>query len=165
MSEMQALRELLAAQLDCGDAHVRFGRAVAGLPVELQGVVPAGFAHSAWQQLEHMRRALADILDFCVNADYTAPESLAEYWPDAAPAAGESWEATVAAFEADLDALRRLALDSSVDLFAPVPPASSDEQSIARALILVTDHNAYHLGQLLSLRRVLGAWEDGPGWG
>ena len=165
MSETRALRELLADQLDWGDAHVRFGRAVDRLPVELQGVIPAGFAHSAWQQLEHMRRAQADILDFCVNADYTYPDSLAEYWPDVAPVAGESWEATVAAFEADLSELRRLALDLSLDLFAPVPTATSDEQTIARELILVTDHNAYHLGQLLSLRRVLGAWEDGPGWG
>jgi len=165
MTATHMMRELLALQLDWGEAHVSLSRAVAGMPEELQGVVPAGFAHSAWQQLEHMRRAQADILDFCVNPDYVYPTSMDEYWPEAAPADDESWAGAVKAFMDDLGALQRLARDESLDLFAPVPAAKSDTQTLARELILVTDHNAYHLGQLLSLRRVLDAWQDGPGWG
>ncbi|MGB4441507.1 MAG: DinB family protein [Coriobacteriia bacterium] len=165
MDESRQLRELLARQLDWGEAHVGFERATAGFADALQGVVPVGFAHSGWQLLEHMRRAQADILDFCASADYVYPTSLDDYWPELEPAADESWDATVAAFQDDLAALKRLALDESLDLFEAVPVARSGTQTLARALILVTDHNAYHLGQLVSLRRALGAWEEGPGWG
>lgn len=165
MDESRSLRELLARQLDWGEAHVGFERALAGFPRELQGVIPPGFAHSGWQLLEHMRRAQADILDFCVNPDYVYPSSLEEYWPEVAPAADESWDATAAAFEADLAALKRLALDESLDLFEAVPSARTETQTIARELVLVTDHNAYHLGQLVSTRRALGAWKEGAGWG
>lgn len=165
MDECTRLRELLARQLDWGEAHVSFERACAGFSAQLQGVVPRGFAHSGWQLLEHMRRAQADILDFCVNPDYTYPSSLDEYWPSEAPASGESWEAAVAAFQEDRAALKRCVLDGSVDLFAAVPAARAAEQTLARALVLVTDHNAYHLGQLVALRRALGDWEDVRGWG
>ena len=165
MDDSWQLRELLARQLDWGEAHVGFGRAMTSFPDELQGVVPAGFAHSGWQLLEHMRRAQADILDFCLNSEYVYPTSPDDYWPEVAPTAAESWDATVAAFEHDLDALKRVALDESLDLFEKVPAARSALQTRAREVILVTDHNAYHLGQLVALRRALGAWQDGPGWG
>ena len=112
-----------------------------------------------------MRRAQADILDFCTNPGYIYPTSLEAYWPEASPTGDESWDAAAAAFGRDLDALKRLALDESLDLFETVPAAQSETQTIARGLILVTDHNAYHLGQLVSLRRALGAWQEGPGWG
>lgn len=165
MDESRPLRELLARQLDWGEAHVGFQRAVTGFPHELQGVIPAGFAHSGWQLLEHMRRAQADILDFCVNPDYVYPSSLEDYWPQVAPAADKPWDATVAAFEGDITALKLLALDESLDLFERVPAAQSEMQTFAREFILVTDHNAYHLGQLVSLRRALGAWQEDPGRG
>ncbi|MHB1135982.1 MAG: DinB family protein [Coriobacteriia bacterium] len=165
MDEYQALRSLLAHQLDWGEAHVGFARALADFPDELLGVVPDGAVHSAWQLLEHMRRAQADILDFCVNPDYVYPASMEEYWPGVTPAAGESWGATVAAFLDDIAALKRLALDESRELLEAVPTARSESQTLARELILATDHNAYHLGQLVALRRTLDAWQDGPGWG
>lgn len=165
MNRASDLGALLARQLDWGEAHVGFERAMAGMPDELQGVMPPGFGHSAWQLLEHMRRAQADILDFCVNPGYVYPTSLAEYWPDASPRAGESWEVTAAAFGDDLAALKRLATDASIDLFSAVPASREETQTYARALILVNDHNAYHLGQLVALRKVLGSWEEGPGWG
>lgn len=165
MDESRALRELLAHQLDWGEAHVGFTRALADFPEELLGVVPDGYAHSGWQLLEHMRRAQADILDFCVNPDYVYPTSMEEYWPGVTPGAGESWDATVVAFLDDIAALKRLALDESRELLRPVPAARSEAQTLARELVLVTDHNAYHLGQLVALRRTLGAWQDGPGWG
>lgn len=116
------LRDLLARQLDWGEAHVGFDRAVTGFSFELQGVVPDGFAHSGWELLEHMRRA-----------------------------------------QADIESLKSVALDESADLFDRVPSAGSAHQTYARELILVTDHNAYHLGQLVALRRALGCW-DGEGW-
>lgn len=165
MDASRALRELLAHQLDWGEAHVGFERALADFTDESSSVVPGGSAHSGWQLLEHMRRAQADILDFCVNPDYVYPASMDEYWPDAAPGAGETWDATVAAFLRDISALKHLALDETRDLMEPVPAARSGSQTLARALILVTDHNAYHLGQLVALRRTLGQWHDGPGWG
>ncbi|MBN2841263.1 MAG: DinB family protein [Coriobacteriia bacterium] len=165
MGGSRELRELLARQLDWGEAHVGFDRALADFPEELQDVVPVGFAHSGWQLLEHIRLAQADILDFCVDPDYTYPASMDEYWPEPGPASHESWGAAVAAFLEDVAALKRLALDESVDLFAMAPTAREETQTLARALILATDHNAYHLGQLVALRRVLGAWQDGRGWG
>lgn len=165
MGDSRAMRGLLARQLDWGEAHVGFERALADFPEELLGAIPPGFSHSGWQLLEHMRRAQADILDFCVNTDYVAPASLEEYWPDVAPVPGESWDATVAAFLEDIAALKRLALDEAVDLSAKAPAAREETQTLARALILVTDHNAYHLGQLVALRKALGAWREGRGWG
>lgn len=165
MDRDRGMRELLARQLDWGEAHVGFERAVAGFRDELHGVIPTGFTHSGWQLLEHMRRAQADILDFCVNPDYVYPTSMAAYWPEVAPRSGESWGATVAAFTDDMRALKELALDESIDLLRAVPAARSETQTFARELILVTDHNAYHLGQLVTLRKALGAWQEGRGWG
>lgn len=157
MNAGRPLRDLLARYLDWEDAHVGFRRAVAGFPRELRGVVPQGFAHSGWQLVEHVRRAQADILDFCVNADYVYPTSMAEYWPDVAPEDDAAWERSVAAFEEDVRSLQRLARDESVDLFALVPRGSG-EQTYARELLVAADHDAYHLGQLIALRRVLHAW-------
>ena len=159
------VRELLARQLDWREAHVGFERAVAGFPFLLQGELPASFAHSGWQLLEHMRRAQADILDFCINPDYVYPTSMADYWPPVAPEGPDSWDGAVTAFTDDIDALKRLALDETVDLFETAPCARSEHQTLARELILVTDHNAFHLGQLVALRKILGCWEEGTGWG
>lgn len=160
MSTSPELRQLLARQLDWGEAHVGFERALADFPAGQLGAMPAGFAHSCWQLMEHMRRAQADILDFCVNPEYVYPTSLDEYWPDVAPVGEESWERTVAAFLEDIESLKRVALDDAIDLFDRVPGARSDRQTYARELILVTDHNAYHLGQLVAQRRALGVWEE-----
>ncbi len=154
---MQDLRNLLARQLDWEEAHVGYRRAVADFPAELRGVVPAGFAHSGWQLLEHLRLAQVDILRFCVDLDYIEPASMDEYWPtDPAPADEGAWEASIAAFQEDLRSLQALALDEAVDLSAAVP--QGDGQTFLRELLLVTDHNAYHLGQFVALRRVLGCW-------
>ncbi|MBN2848076.1 MAG: DinB family protein [Coriobacteriia bacterium] len=157
---MQHLRELLARQLDWEAAHVGFGRTVADFPPELRGVTPAGFAHSGWEFLEHLRLAQADILAFCVDPGYVEPISMEEYWPaEAAPPDDAAWDASIAAFQADVRALQALALDEGTDLFAPVPTGSG--QTYLRELLLTADHNAYHLGQLVALRRVLGCWPEG----
>lgn len=163
MSAQDAMRTLLASRIASHDAHVGFDRAVADLPEELRGVVPVGFAHSCWQFVEHMRRAQGDILDFCVNPDYVSPASMQEYWPEVAPADDAEWQASIAGFLADVDSLKRLALDEA-DLLASVP-RGDERQTYARELLVAADHNAYHLGQLVSARRALGCWRDAPGWG
>ena len=158
---MEGLRDLLARQLGWEDAHVGYSRAVADFPSELRGVAPAGFAHTGWEILEHLRLAQADILDFCVDPGYEPQEWPAAYWPDApAPQRDDDWEASVARFGEDRAALQRLALDESVDLLTPVPAGTG--QTYLRELLLVADHNAYHLGQLVALRRALGCWRDAP---
>jgi hypothetical protein len=156
------LREMLARQLDWEDAHVGYAHAVEGFPVELRGVAAPGFVHSPWQLVEHVRLAQADILDFCVNPDYVYPTSMAEYWPDVAPASEAEWDASVAGFEEDVAELKRLALDHGVDLFSRVPAGTG--QTYLRELLVVVDHNSYHVGQLVALRRALGAWHERPGW-
>jgi hypothetical protein len=164
MSTQDPARRLLASRLDAHDAHVGFDRAVADLPEALRGVVPPGFAHSCWQFLEHMRRAQADILDFCVNPDYVYPASMQGYWPVVTPADDGQWQASVEGFLADIRSLKGIAIDDSIDLFASVP-LGDEGQTYARELLLAADHNAYHLGQLVSARRALGCWVDAPGWG
>jgi uncharacterized damage-inducible protein DinB len=155
MDTMQALRAQLSRMLAWEDAHVAFDAAVAGIPPELRARRPEGLAWSAWELLEHLRRAQEDILDFCRNPDYRERSWPADYWPSAqsAPTA-EEWERTVAAFRADRAALQQLAAEA--DLFAPIPHGTG--QTILRELLLVADHNAYHVGQLIAVRRLLGAW-------
>lgn len=156
MNETRQMRELLARQLDWEAAHVGYQRAVADFPLALRGVVPDGFAHSGWQMVEHIRLAQADILDFCVNPAYVAPAWPESYWPAAAPQDAAAWDASVEGYQRDLEALRQLALDENVDLFAPIP--WGDGQTCLRELLLVTDHTSYHVGQLVALQRALGCW-------
>ena len=156
MSDTKQLRELLAAPLGWEAAHVGYGRAVAGFPSELRGVVPDGLVHSGWQVVEHIRLAQADILDFCVNPDYVGRAWPEGYWPGVAPQDDAEWDASVKAYQSDLHALQQLALDESVDLLAAIP--WGDGQTRLRELQLVADHSAYHVGQLIVLRQVLGCW-------
>ncbi|HUG52865.1 MAG TPA: DinB family protein [Vicinamibacteria bacterium] len=155
MNPDQALRTHLGKVLDWEDAHVDFETAVAAMPAPLRGVTPAGLPHSSWQLLEHLRRTQNDILDFCRNPGYVEPP-FEDYWPpDAAPPAG-AWEESVTAFRRDREELKRLAADTTIDLFARIPHGSG--QTYLRELLLVADHNAYHVGQLVDVRRCLGAW-------
>ena len=153
------LRAQLIRTLAWDEAHVNFDKAVENLPVDRQGATPEGFEHSPWQLLEHMRLAQADLLDFCVNAQYV--HALAwpdDYWPKSpAPPDGTAWQASVARFRADRQRLQQLAADASLNLFAPVPTGKA-EQTYLRALLLVIDHNSYHLGQIVAARRALGVW-------
>ncbi|HWQ34046.1 MAG TPA: DinB family protein [Blastocatellia bacterium] len=154
---MRQLRELLARQLDWEDAHVGYSRAVSDFPVELRGVTPPGLAHSGWQLIEHLRQAQFDILDFCVNPGYVEPASMAEYWPaNAAPLNDSEWATSVERFQGDLRSLKALALDDTLDLFAAIPHGTG--QTYLRELLLVADHNAYHVGQLVAVRQALNCW-------
>lgn len=152
------MREHLLYLLKGGGAHVNFDAALKGLPVTLRGKRPRGAAHSPWEILEHMRIAQWDILEFSRDAEHVSPKWPEGYWPKtAAPPNGKAWAATVRAFQKDLEAMRALAADESVDLLARIP--HGDGQTVLREAMLVADHNAYHLGELVTVRRLLGAWK------
>jgi uncharacterized damage-inducible protein DinB len=156
MNRDDALRALLSSLLDWEDAHVAFDTAVEGIPADARGARHDGVPHSPWQLLEHLRICQNDILEFCVNPGYVE-RKFEDYWPRAAaPPTAAAWDESVAAFRRDRRALQDLASDPEVDLFAAIPHGSG--QTYLRELILVADHNAYHVGQLVLLRRILGAW-------
>jgi hypothetical protein len=153
------LRAQLAEFADWHHAHLGFDAAVKGIPPRLRGVVPKGFAHSIWQIVEHIRIAQEDILDFCVNPRYvhdmTWPD---DYWPrTAAPKSAASWTRAIAAVRRDRKAMQRLAMNPRIDLFAKIPHGSG--QTYMRELLLVGDHAAYHIAQIVDVRRALGNWK------
>ena len=157
MAHDRELRAQLQRLLDWEDAHAGFDAATASIPADKRGVVPEGLPHSPWQLLEHIRRTQWDILDFCRNPDYAEPRSMEEYWPDGpAPASAMAWEESVAAVKRDRLDLQAMAADPGVDLFAKVPQGNG--QTFLREMVLVADHTAYHLGQLVLTRRLLGIW-------
>ena len=157
MAEDKALRELLARLLAWGDAHVTFDAAVDGIPVKLRGKRPAQVPHSIWQLVEHLRIAQHDILDFCVNPKYKEMTWPEDYWPtSAAPRSSSAWARSLRQFRRDRGALQALAADTSIDLGATIPHGSG--QTYLRELVLVADHGAYHVGQIVLLRRLLGIW-------
>ena len=159
MNTDQALRDHLLYLLRDGGAHLSFDAAIAGLPAELRGAKAAGVPHSPWRLLEHMRIAQWDILEFSRNPRHVSPEFDAGYWPDGdAPPDDAAWDRSVAGFRADLKAMQDLVADPATDLFAPIPQGTG--QTILREALLVADHNAYHLGQLVLVRRLLGAWPE-----
>ncbi len=156
MNNERSLREQLARSFDWDSAHIRFEEAVKDFPVALRGTKPAGAPHSAWELLEHLRIALWDIFEFSRNPDHTSPEFPAGYWPaTVAPPTEAAWDESVAAYAADLRAFADLASDESVDLYAPLPHGSG--QTVLREILVALDHNAYHLGQFMAVRRQLGA--------
>ncbi len=155
------LRETVLELLKGGGAHLDFEKAIAGLPTELRGAKPPGVPHTAWRLLEHLRIAQSDILEFTRNPKHVSPPWPEGYWPASdAPPDDAAWDRSVAAFRADLRAMQSLVADPATDLFKPLP--HGDGQTPLREALLVADHNAYHLGQLVVVRRLLGAWkEDG----
>ncbi len=159
MTNDRALRTHLTSLLDGGEAHVEFARAVADLPTDLQGKKPAGLPYSPWQQLEHMRITQWDILEYIRNPKHVSPPWPQGYWPETAPASKEAWAQSVRAFKRDRQALRKLVADPATRMFAQLPHGQPGH-TILREILLVGDHTAYHLGQLIVLRRVLGTWSD-----
>jgi hypothetical protein len=158
MSNDKALREHLVELLNGGSAHADFKKVIDGFPEELRGKTPKGAEHSPWELLEHLRIAQWDILDFSRNPDYEAPKWPDDYWPGtAAPPDEKAWDKSVHAFGKDLKAICALVSDAKTDLFAKIP--HGDGQTVLREALLVADHNAYHLGQMVLLRRLLGAWK------
>lgn len=157
MSEDRSLRNHLLYLLRGGGAHAHFEQVIADLPAELRGVRPEGAVHSAWEVLEHLRITQWDILEFSRNAGHVSPDWPEGYWPkEQAPPDGRAWDRTLEAFRQDLKAMQELVDDPGTDLYARLP--WGDGQTILREALLVADHNAYHLGELVLLRRLLGAW-------
>jgi len=143
-----------------GNAHVNFDAAVKDLPSELRGKRPRGAEHSPWQLLEHLRIAQWDILEFSRNPGHQSPDWPSGYWPvNPAPPDDRAWEKSVRAFRRDLKALCDMVADDSTDLFARIP--HGEGQTVLREALLAADHNAYHIGQLVLVRRLLGAWKPG----
>jgi len=153
------LRKHLVYVLNGGGAHVNFDAAVARFPATLRGKKHKGAPHTAWQLVEHMRIAQWDILEFSRNAGHVSPKFPEGYWPNSeAPPTNRAWNESLRKFRADLEAMAALVSDPKTDLFARIP--HGDGQTILREALLAADHNAYHLGQLVILRRLLGAWPE-----
>ncbi len=154
------LRAHILQLLQDGDAHANWEAAVAGFPTHLRGVKPPGAPHSAWQLLEHLRICLWDILEFSRDPKHVSPEFPGGYWPPTeAPPDTTAWDRSIAALRRDMDAMSALVADESRDLFARVDhPDAQDKHTLLREALLVADHNAYHVGQLVLLRRLLGNW-------
>jgi hypothetical protein len=152
-----SLRQHLLELLAGGHAHATFDAAIKNLPVALRSKRPKGAGHSPWEVLEHLRIAQWDILEFSRNAKHQSPAWPSGYWPTTpAPPDTKAWDKSVRAFCRDLKTLRDLAADPVTDLYARIP--HGDGQTLLREILLVADHNAYHLGELVLVRRLLGAW-------
>jgi len=153
------MREQLLELLRGKGAHLSFDEAVAGLPRKLRGAKPAGQPHTAWRLVEHMRIAQRDILEFSRDGRHKSPKWPEGYWPEGdAPESAAQWNESVKQFKADLKAMQKMVADPTTNLLAPIPHGQG--QTVFREAMLVADHNAYHLGQLVIVRRLLGAWKD-----
>jgi len=152
------LREQLIEMLHAGHAHAPFDTVVRGFPLELAGVRPAHAPHSVWELLEHLRISQNDILRFSQSADHVSPKWPDAYWPSTpAPRNKSQWDDSVRTFRDDLAEFEALLRDPEQDLFRRIP--WGDGQTLLREALLLADHNSHHLGQMILLRRLLGAWE------
>jgi len=157
-TELEVVRENLLELLSSGAAHIDFDSAIADLPARLRGGKPSGQPHTPWRLVEHMRISQWDILEFCTNPAYASLDWPAEYWPEGdGPPNAVAWNRSLRAFRRDLQSMKELVADPATDLLARIPHGQG--QTIHREAMLVADHNAYHLGQLIMVRRLLGAWE------
>ncbi len=153
------LREHLLNLLSGRGAHIDWKDAFSGFPVKLRGVRPDGAPYSAWELLEHMRIAQWDILEFSRDAKHVSPDWPAGCWPgNPIPPSAKAWEKSLKLFERDLAAMKKLVANPKTDLFARIPHGTG--QTILREALLVADHNAYHMGQVILVRRILGAWKE-----
>ena len=154
----QVTREALIELLTKGSAHVTVAKALEGLKPELRGKRPAEGIHSVWEELEHMRLAQEDILRYTLDQGWSSPDWPQGYWPSDATPDDAAWEASRRAFQADLDEVCALVRDRARDLTARLPQGQG--RTYLRQVLLVADHNAYHLGQIVQARKLLGAWRE-----
>jgi DinB family protein len=156
-SNDDSLRQHVLYLLSGGGAHAKFDDVVKGLPAELRGKKPARFPHSPWMLLEHLRLAQWDILEFSRNSKHVSPAWPSGYWPKTqSPPNAAAWTKSIQQFRHDLKSMEDLVVNPKTDLFAPIP--WGEGQTTLREALLVADHNAYHLGQIVDLRRLLGDW-------
>ena len=154
------IRSRLEALVLGEGAHLGIEQAIEGLPEELRGKRPPGLAHSVWQLLEHIRIAQQDLLQYALDPGWSSPPWPEGYWPsDPAPASSQAWERSLQAFRGQRDEALALLRDAGRDLTAPLPHAP--QHDLLRQLMLLADHNAYHVGQIVDARRALGAWPPG----
>jgi hypothetical protein len=153
----RALRDHVIFLLKGGGAHVNFADTVKEWPLQFAGIKVAKFPHAAWMLLEHLRLAQLDILEFSRNSKHVSPKWPEGYWPESpAPPSEEAWKSSIEACEKDSQAMQKMVGDQKVDVLAKIP--WGDGQTILREALIMADHNAYHLGQLMMLRKSL-AWE------
>ena len=161
MTDKPDWRSIIASSLDWEQAHSKLESVVKGLPPSLQGVRPTGYPHSPWELLEHIRITQSDLLEFCRNPEYE--EKLAwpqDYWPPTpAPPTADAWEKTISDYRRDREALARFTKETKVDLTEKIPRGTG--QTYLRTILVAVDHASYHIGQIVSVRRLLGAWPAG----
>ncbi|MBO0858741.1 MAG: DinB family protein [Chloracidobacterium sp.] len=151
------IRQNLVELLRGGHAHLTPEQALNGLEPALRRARPANSEHSVWENLEHMRLAQEDILRYTIDASWVSPDFPEGYWPnETGELTEEAWAASVASFYADLEEVVNLVEDQNLDLTAEIP--HGEGQTYLREILLVADHNAYHLGQIVQIRKALGAW-------
>ncbi len=157
MTQDQQIRQQLAKALDWGEAHPDFHTVIDNFPVDLRGEIPPGFTHSAWELLEHLRIALWDIVEFTKDGRHKSPPWPQGYWPHSpVPPQLEAWDQCVGSIDDLLEELRAIVLDRSRPLLEPI--ARSQGQTIMREALLAATHHAYHLGQIVQVRKALKAW-------
>jgi hypothetical protein len=153
------IRDQVVALLKGGQAHVTFDDAVKDFPAKQRGVKPNGMPYTAWQLLEHIRLAQWDILEFSRDSKHTSPKWPEGYWPETEkPPSDEAWDNSITAVKRSLLEMQNLINDPKTDLNAKIPHGTG--QTILREALLMADHNAYHVGQLVIVRRLLGAWTE-----
>lgn len=154
---IKAVRAIVASALDWQEAHATFDAAVADFPSDLRGRRPEGFPHSAWELVEHIRIAQDDLADFMERSDYHVLKWPDEYWPPTpAPPSEKAWDESIAAVRRDRDRIKDIATRSTIDLSAKIPWGTG--QTYLRTILVAVDHTAYHVGQIIAVRRLLGAW-------
>jgi hypothetical protein len=159
MSSDQVVREQLLALLIGGNAHMTFEQAVAEFPTEHFNTKPINVTYTPWHILEHLRIAQWDILEFIRNPDHVSPQWPVGYWPHPDESTDqEGWDKTISSFLSNLGSLRNIIKDPDIDLYAPIPHAA--DYTIFREILVVSDHNAYHIGEFAILRQVMGTWQE-----
>jgi uncharacterized damage-inducible protein DinB len=158
MDKQQNWREIVSSSLGWEQAHASLDNAVKDFPQNLRGQRPDGYPHSAWELLEHIRITQRDLLDFCQNPDYTEElEWPQDYWPTSpAPASAAAWTKSIDACRKDREELAKFATDTDVDLTSKIPRGTG--QTYLRTILVAVDHASYHVGQIVTVRRLLGAW-------
>jgi hypothetical protein len=154
---MDALRDHLVKSLKGGQAFVPFNKALAGIKPELRNVRPNKELHSIYEELKHMRSAQKDLLDFALDPDWKPPKWPEDFWPQPGrELSDEEWDKTFNGFFKELDRAIRLVKDPKIDLLSDVPQT---ENTYLREIMLIIEHNAYHLGKILDIRKALGNWK------
>jgi len=158
MSESERWRAIVASSLDWEQARASFDSALKGLPAELRGQRPENFPHSPWELVDHIRRTQFDLLDFCTNPAYKDPKFPDDYWPASPePPSADAWQACIDQYHRDCAALKDFAIHDPRDLTTKIPHGTG--QTYLRTILVAVDHASYHIGQIIAVRRLLGAWK------